>query len=117
MTQKISKAESVLGGALFRQIQRRMPDGGKLSIPPKHRVRAAFHWPTPPKSERNAQICKAVLAGEMTRSEASREFGLHRSRITVILRDADRWLADVSDVSDEEIEEAVALTAPAAETF
>ena len=92
MSQKISKAESILGSALFRQVQRRLPEGGKLTISPKHRVKADFHWPTPPKSERNADICKAVLSGDMTRSEASREFGLHRSRITVILRAAERWL-------------------------
>jgi hypothetical protein len=92
MSNKICKAEQLLGGMLFRQIQRRLPEGGKLTIPPKHRVRAEFHWPTPPKTERNAKICRAVLDGRMTKAEASRHFGVHRSRITVIVKEADRWL-------------------------
>ena len=94
MSDKICKAEQLLGGMLFRQIQRRLPEGGKLTIPPKHRVKAPFHWPTPPKSERNAAICKAVLSGEMSRSEASRHFGIHRSRVTVIVNESKRWLDD-----------------------
>lgn len=89
---KVCKAEELLGSALFRQIQNRLPEGGKLLIPPKHREPVAFHWPTPKKTERNATICRLVLGGEMTRSEAARSFGLNRSRITVILRESDKWL-------------------------
>jgi len=89
------KAERVLGSSLLRSVQRRMPEGGTLSIPPKVRPpKPDFHWPTPPKTERNAAICRAILNGEMSKSEAGRAFGVDRSRITVIMKQADKWLAE-----------------------
>lgn len=90
---KKSKAEEILGSSLFRSVQRRIPEGGKLAIPPKVRPPSPdFHWPTPPKTERNASICRAVLSGEMSKSEAGRAFGVDRSRISVIVKQAEKWL-------------------------
>lgn len=92
---KPSKAERVLGSSLLRQIQRRIPEGGVINIPPKVRPpKAEFHWPTPPKTERNAAICRAVLGGEMSKSEAGRAFGVDRSRIAVIVKEADKWISE-----------------------
>lgn len=93
---KVCKAEEMLGTSLFRKVQNQVPEGAKLAIPPKFKETAEFHWPTPKKTERNAAICRAVRSGEMSRSEAARTFGLNRSRITVILRDADKWLKESS---------------------
>ena len=92
---KPTKAERILGPALLRSVQRRMPEGGTLTIPPKVRPpKPDFHWPTPPKTERNAAICRAVLGGEMSKSEAGRAFGVDRSRISVIVQQADKWLQE-----------------------
>ena len=91
---KKSKAEEILGASLLRSIQRRMPEGGKINIPPQVRPpKAKFHWPTPQKAERNAKICRDVLGGEMSKAEAARAHGVDRSRIAVIVNQADKWLS------------------------
>ncbi len=78
----MSKAEKILGPSLLRSVQRRMPEGGPLSIPkrgPKDK------GGQPKKRERNAAICEAV-AGGTTQAKLARDHGLTEGRISTIVK-------------------------------
>ena len=76
------KAEKILGPALLRSIQRRMPEGGVLTIP-KRGPRNTGGGPK--KSSRNAAICEAAAAGS-TQSKLAAEHGLTCGRISTIIK-------------------------------
>ena len=93
---KRTKAELVLGRVLMRQVQRRFPEGGRLTIPPLYPARRqTAPNPHPPKTGRNRDICEAVAAGEPKGQVAAR-FGISAGRVTAILKDAARWTGEES---------------------
>ena len=77
-----SKAEEILGPALLRSIQRRMPEGGTLHIPVKTPKNKGGR---PPKTERNREILQAFESGEKQVDIAER-FGLTQGRVSMIIK-------------------------------
>ena len=77
-----SKAEEILGAALMRSIQRRMPESGTLFIPSKGPKNKGGR---PPKIDRNREIIEAFESGEKQVVLAER-FGLTQGRISAIVK-------------------------------
>ena len=78
-----SKAEDILGPALLRSIQRRMPEGGTLYIPTRAKKKKGGR---PPMTERNREILQAFASGERQVDIAER-FGLTQGRVSMIIRE------------------------------
>jgi len=90
---KVTQAEKILGSSLLRQVQRRLPEGGRLTIPARYPKRTKPVNPNPEKTDRNREVCLLVLvAGEKKKDVAAR-FGISAGRVTAILKGSDRWLS------------------------